>query len=96
MGEQLTNRAKLLGITMNLSTPIALAISNLIGPYKDKQARCGEVYEVFKGCKSEADFAEILKAKYGIEVTPDPDWMKKVEEEQRRLEEENEEETDIP
>lgn len=83
--QEVTNRSKLLKIfsELNLSGHTMLEISKLIGPYKDKQARCGEVYEVIKDCQNQEEVIEAIKKQYGVTINPDED-------------EEETEEPDIP
>ena len=72
---EVTNRHKLLKtfLDLNLSGHTMLEISNLIGPYKDKQARCGEVYEAIKDCQNQEEVIEAIKKQYGVTINPDRD-----------------------
>ena len=84
--QEVTRRSLLLRkfSELNLSWDTQFEIAHLIGPYKDKQARCGEVYEAIKDCRNQEEVIEAIKKQYGVTINPDRD------------EEENEEETDIP
>ena len=75
MNQEVTKRSLLLRkfLELNLSWDTKLAISNLIGPYKDKQARCGEVYEAIKDCQNQEEVIEAIKKQYGVTINPDRD-----------------------
>lgn len=44
-------------------------ILNDIKPYKDKQKRCGKVYEVIKDCKTLKEAMEAIRKAFGEPLT---------------------------